>query len=108
MRTCLLLAVLAMAPACNTSNAEVPTVDREAAIHLVLGDLDELAKQPDSVHWRRTYRHFDRHLEPHMPASKRLALEVAFGQLRTDLKMAPPEGVELQIEGIRAMLQPQD
>jgi hypothetical protein len=108
MRTCLLLAALATAPACDTSNAQVPDVDREAALQLVLSGLDDLERQPDATHWHRTYRQFDRHLEPHLPSSKRLGIEVAFGALRRDLKMAPPEGVGARIDRIRAMLQPQD
>ncbi|MCB9669054.1 MAG: hypothetical protein H6734_06250 [Alphaproteobacteria bacterium] len=108
MRTALLLAALAVAPACGTSNAQVPTTDRDSAVQLVLDDLEQLAAQPDATHWRRAYRHFDRHLEPHLPASERLKMEVAFGNLRHDLKIAPPDELRAAIVAIQATLQPQD
>lgn len=108
MRNLLLLATLVVAPACGTSVAQVPHVDRAAAQKLVLEDLDLLAEQPSAVHWRRTYRHFDRHLEPHLSASARLELEVAFGELRRELKMAPPEEWKQQVLAVKHKLQPQD
>jgi hypothetical protein len=108
MRSLLLLAALAVLPACGTSKASVPSVDRDAAQQLVLQDLAELAKSPDALHWRRAYRHFDRHLEPHLSSRDRLQMEVAFGNLRRDLKMGPPDGVQARIAAIQERLQPQD
>lgn len=108
MRNLLLLAAIAVAPACASSNAQVPTVDRDAALQLVVDDLGQLLQSRDAMHWRRAYRHFDRYVEPHLSSSERLKLEVAFSALRRDLKQGPPEGLETAIEALQMRLQPQD
>jgi hypothetical protein len=68
----------------------VPALEPAEAHALVVADLDLLVEEPSEIHWRRAYRHFDRHLEPHLDAQARLELEIAFGRLRRELKMAPP------------------
>ncbi|MEZ5260173.1 MAG: hypothetical protein R2705_25750 [Ilumatobacteraceae bacterium] len=76
----------------------------------MLADLQELRDHPSEIQWRRTYRHFDRHLEPHLQPSERLELEVAFGNLRRELKMGDPDSpvfAELCAR-LAADLQPQD
>lgn len=108
MRNLLLLAAVAVAPACAPSNAQVPTVDRDAALQLVVDDLGELAQSHDPTHWRRAYRHFDRYVEPHLSSSERLRLEMAFSDLRRELKLGPPEGLETSIRALQTRLQPQD
>lgn len=112
MRFLLPLAVL-LAPAltgCATTNASVPHVDRTAAIELVRADLKTLAQAPTDIHWKRTYRHFDRHLEPHLSASDRLRLEVRFGNLRHHLKLGEKgrPALERDVADLLAYLQPQD
>ena len=112
MRLLLPFAVL-LAPVltgCATTNASVPHVDRSAAIELVRSDLETLLDAPDEVHWKRTYRHFDRHLEPHLSASDRLRLEVRFGNLRQHLKLGDKgrPALERGVRELLGMLQPQD
>lgn len=105
-----LLASLVFAPGCDTTHASVPSIAPDDARQLVLADLAELAADPSEVQWRRTYRHFDRHLEPHLAAGDRLALEVAFGNLRRELKMDRPDRavVARLCDRVAADLQPQD
>lgn len=112
MRLLLPLAVL-LAPAltgCATTNASVPHVDRSAAIELVRADLKTLATSPTDVHWKRTYRHFDQHLEPHLSGSDRLWLETRFGNLRQHLKLGEKGRPALTagVEELLTYLQPQD
>ena len=75
---------------CGTTHASVTALEPAEAHALVVADLESLAEEPSELHWRRAYRHFDRHLEPHLDAQARLELEIAFGRLRRELKMAPP------------------
>ncbi len=88
----------AVSAGCGTTHASVTALEPAEAHALVVSDLDALAESPAELRetqWRRAYRHFDRHLEPHLDGEARLELEIAFGQLRRQLKMAPPtRGVE--------------
>lgn len=106
----LAVAILPALTGCATTNASVPHVDRSAAIELVRTDLETLLETPDDVHWKRTYRHFDRHLEPHLSASDRLRLEVRFGSLRQHLKLGEKgrPALERSVHELLATLQPQD
>ncbi len=112
MRTLLLLTSVVAVPACGTSNASVPSIDGKAALRLVLDDLNALLEQPDAVHWRRTYRHFDRHVEPLLNDAERLEMEVAFGKLRSELGANTARGtiarLRSRIEALSSRLQPQD
>lgn len=107
----LLPALLVLCVGCATTNAStVPDVDRSAAITLVRGDLQTLLERPTVVHWERAYRHFDRHLEPHLSSSDRLELEIRFASARRHLKMGEKSrpALRAQIERLLADLQPQD
>ena len=104
-------ALLALCIGCATTNASVvPDVDRTAAIALVQHDLETLLERPTQVHWDRAYRHFDRHLEPHLSSSDRLDLEVRFASARRHLKLGERGRPDLRadVEALLADLQPQD
>jgi len=105
-----LLASLALTPACDTTQASVPHIAPAEARVLVMTDLTELRAHPTELQWRRTYRHFDRHLEPHLAPARRLAMEVAFGNLRRELKMDRPDKHRIAdlCNSIAHDLQPQD
>lgn len=106
----LLPALLLLATGCATTNASVPHVDRDAAIQLVRNDLKTLLERPTDVHWQRAYRHFDKHLEPHLSPSDRLSLEVRFGAIRSHLKLGEKQrpSLERSIQDVLKSLQPQD
>ena len=103
MRPALLLAILLLTPACRTSRAHVPTVDRTDAIKLVIDDLTTLKTSPTDAHWQRAYTHFDKYIEPHLTAEQRLPLEHEFAKLRT----SPPDQRNLKIEALINELQPE-
>ena len=106
----LLLALLVVSTGCATTNAQVPEVDRDAAFSLVHTDLDTLASNPNETLWLRAYRHFDKHLEPHLSSSDRLTIEVRFASVRRELRRGESArpAFDAEVRALIQQLQPQD
>jgi hypothetical protein len=93
---------------CDTTHARVPDIQPDEARALVLADLVALQSSPSAATWTRAYRHFDRHVEPHLDAGRRLALEVAFADLRRAVKAGGLDEIRRRAGAIASDLQPQD
>lgn len=95
---------------CDTTHASVPVIELSDARKLVLDDLAALAEQPSELRWLRAYRHFDRHVEPHLTPERRLSFELRFAEIHRSLKLGDDRGGRLQAlcAQLAADLQPQD